>query len=336
MVFATFFPSYYNSWVKIHLPHGAFLGNIDTFLKGFDPDKPDRLEITVSDKWMWIHPMVLSMIASLASNVDPKNIRCQEVTAKSGHYLKRMGLFDFLGKESKMDISEHDPSGRFVPLTRIRNSEELSRFITEMIPLLHLERKWQAESIRHIMSELVRNVIEHAETLNGALVCAQYFKKSNTIRIGIADTGIGIRKSLSRAHSTSSDLDAIKLAMVPGVTGATRREGGTALNAGAGLFLIKSIAFTNRDFFVIYSGGAMYKLLKRKEVEELILNANPDFDRHTVKEGLPVWRGTVIGIDISLDSTTEFTSMLDLIRITYSKAVRERKKERYKKQAKFI
>ena len=80
----------------------------------------------------------------------------------------------------------------------------------------------------------------------------------------------------------------------------------------------------------------MYKLLKRKEVEELILNANPDFDRHTVKEGLPVWRGTVIGIDISLDSTTEFTSMLDLIRITYSKAVRERKKERYKKQAKFI
>jgi anti-sigma regulatory factor (Ser/Thr protein kinase) len=241
-----------------------------------------------------------------------------------------MGLFNFLGIKSGMKITEHDPSGRFVPLTQITNSDQLTRFITEMIPMLHLAPQ-QAEPIRYIVSELVRNVLEHAETGDGAILCAQYFKKSNSIRIGIADTGIGIRKSLSRAHSTSDDIDAIKLAMMPGVTGTTSRGGGTAQNAGAGLFFIKSIACTNRDFFVIYSGTGMYKLLRRKEDVELTLHADPFLDRHSESPDMPVWQGTVIGIDISLDSTSEFNDLLDLIRETYRKAVRERRADRYRK-----
>ncbi|OHA87680.1 MAG: hypothetical protein A3A96_03295 [Candidatus Zambryskibacteria bacterium RIFCSPLOWO2_01_FULL_39_39] len=320
--------------MKIHLPHGAFLGNIDQFLAGFDPANSEKLDITAVDRWMWLHPMVLSMVASLALKIDSKKISCQKITARSGHYLERMGLFRFLGIESGMEIIEHDPSGRFVPLTQIKNSTELTKFITDMVPMLHLEPK-QVDPIRYTISELVRNVIEHAEAKNGAMVCAQYFKKSNTIRIGIADTGIGIKKSLSRFHPTDYDLEAIKLALYPGITGTTSRGGGTEQNAGAGLFFIKSIAYTNRDFFVVYSGDGMYKLLKRKENDELMLRANPDLDRHSEKKNLPNWNGTAIGIDISLDSTGQFNALLDLIRGTYSKAVRERRKERYR-EPKFI
>lgn len=320
--------------MKIHLPHGAFLGNIDQFLNGFDPSDPQVLEITSVDKWMWLHPIVLSMIAALALGLDQKNILCKKVTARSGHYLERMGLFKFLGVESGMHIAEHDPSGRFIPLTQIKNSDELTRFITEMVPMLHLEPR-QAEPLRYIVSELARNVLEHSRSEHGAVLCAQYFKKSNTIRLGIADTGIGIRTSLGRSHATSDDLEAIKLAMVPGVTGTTSREGGTALNAGAGLFFIKSIAYVNRNFFVIYSGNAMYKLLRRKEEKDLVLHANPTIDRHSERKDLPQWGGTVIGIDISLDSTSEFNALLDLIRDTYGKVVRERKETKYKRNAKF-
>ena len=210
----------------------------------------------------------------------------------------------------------------------------MSAFITEMFPMLHLEPR-QVDPIRYIVSELVRNVLEHAQTKDGAIVCAQYFKKSNTIRIGIADRGIGIRKSLSRSYSTSGDIDAIKLALFPGVTGTTSRGGGTEQNAGAGLFFIKSIAYTNRDFFVIYSGDSMFKLLKRVEEEDFSIHANPDFDRHTEKEGLSMWTGPTISVDISFDSTSEFNFLLDLIRASYSKAVKEKKKERYR-EPKFI
>ena len=82
--------------MKIHLPNSAFLGNIDPFFSSFEPKDEDRLDITANEKWISIHPVVLAMVASLALRVKPGNVTCQKITAKSGHYLKRMGLFNFL------------------------------------------------------------------------------------------------------------------------------------------------------------------------------------------------------------------------------------------------
>jgi anti-sigma regulatory factor (Ser/Thr protein kinase) len=229
-----------------------------------------------------------------------------------------------------MTINEHEASGRFIPLTQIKTSEELTRFLTDMVPLLHLPLQ-HAESIRYIVSELVRNVLEHANAVNGAIVCAQYHASGNKIRLGIVDTGVGIKKTINYSYSANDDIDAIRLALKPGITGTTRKEGGTEFNAGAGLFFIKSIAFVNQNFFAIYSGSGLYKLLKRTSSKPLSLNADPFLDRHSKSNSFPYWQGTVVGVDISLDTNHAFTTLLDLIRDTYSEAVKERKKMRYKK-----
>jgi len=317
--------------MKIYLPNSAFLGNIDPFVRAFDSSDKTTLEITANKKWISIHPMVLSMVASLGLTVDPSNIRCEKLEATSKHYLERMGLFRFLSIESGIVITEHEPAGRFIPLTRITRSEELTGFITDMIPLLHLEPR-QAEPIKYIASELVRNVLEHSRSKYGAIVSAQYYKKSNTIRIGIVDTGVGIKSTINMSHDAPTHLEAIRQALIPGITGTTRREGGTEFNAGAGLFFIKSIAKVNRDFFVIYSGNAIYKLLKSAPGSKRIrLYADPFKDRHSRGEDFPVWNGTAVGIDISLDATKEFSSLLDLIRDTYVKSLKERRKARYRR-----
>jgi anti-sigma regulatory factor (Ser/Thr protein kinase) len=316
--------------MKIHLPNSAFLGNIDPFIRGFDPSSPEMLDITANDKWISVHPVVLSMIASIGLNVKPENIHCNKFKATSKHYLARMGLFKMLNIESNIQYVEHDPTGRFIPITKILTSEDLTRFITEMIPLLHLTPE-PAKTIGHIISELARNVIEHASAKNGAILCAQYYKKSNSIRIGIADTGVGIKQTINQSYSAKDDLEAIKLALQPGITGTTNKEGGTEQNAGAGLFIIKSIASVNRDFFVIYSGSGFYKLLKKTPTKTLRLNADPSQDRHSEDGDMPFWQGTVVGMDISLDQTEEFSLLLDAIRQTYSDAVRERKKSKYRR-----
>ncbi len=315
--------------MKIYLPNSAFLGNIDAFLRNFDSSSPDQLEITANKKWISIHPVVLSLVAALGLTVKPANIHCEKLEAASKHYLERMGLFRLLNIKSEIEITEHEPAGRFIPLTRITDSKELTKFITDMIPLLHLKPE-QASPIKYIISELVRNVLEHAHTRHGAIVSAQYYKKSNTIRIGIADTGVGIKKTINKSHSASTHLEAIKLALTPGITGATRRFGGTEQNAGAGLFFIKSIAKVNRDFFMIYSGNAMYKLLKSKP-GKIKLYADPFKDRHSAGENFSFWKGTVVGIDINLDETQEFSTLLDLIRDIYIKTVKERRKEQYRR-----
>lgn len=315
--------------MKIHIPNSVWLGNIDPFLQGFDPSKPDKLELTFNKKWMSIHPMVLSMIAALGLGIKPSNIKCEKLEATSKHYLERMKLFDFLKIDSGITITEHEPAGRFIPLTQIKNSTSLTKFIKDVTPLLHLEAK-HAEPIRYIMSELIRNVIEHSMSKDGAIVCAQYYKKSNTIRIGIADTGIGIWKSINESYNPTNDLDAIRMALTPGITGTTRKEGGTERNAGAGLFFIKSIASVNSDFFVICSGKGLYKLLKRTG-KKIKLHADPFEDRHSKRNDLPSWQGTVVGIDLSLDTTQEFSLLLGLLNQTLKEAIKERKKERYKK-----
>lgn len=315
--------------MQIYLPNSAFLGNIDPFLKGFNHKNPDTLTITSNKKWISIHPMILSMIAALGIKISPDKIRCDDLEAKSKHYLERMGLFDFLGIESGIHITKHEAAGRFVPLTQIKTSEELTKFITEVTPLLHLEPVY-AEPLRYILSELIRNVLEHSLSEYGAIVSAQYYSKSNTIRIGIADTGVGIWQTINQSYNPKDDLDAIRLALMPGITGTTKREGGTEHNAGAGLFFIKSIATVNKDFFLIYSGNAMYKLLKRKG-ERMVLHADPLKDRHSKRDDLPTWKGTVVGIDLSLDTTREFSFLLKLINETYNKAIKERKKAKYRK-----
>jgi len=316
--------------MKINIPNSAFLGNIDPFLRSFDNSAPGTLHITSNRKWISIHPLVLSMIAALSLNAT--NITYDKFEAASKHYLERMNLFRFLGIKST-GMRAHEPAGRFIPLMQIKNSDQLTAFLTDMVPLLHLEPK-HAEPLRYVVSELVRNVLEHAQSPHGAIICAQYYKKSNSIRIGIADTGVGIRATISRAHPVNTDLEALRLALTPGITGTTPQEGGTELNAGAGLFFVKSIARVNPRFFFIYSGTASYKLLKSK-TKHIMLHSDPLKDRNSYEENFPYWEGTLVGIDISLDATQEFSSLLDLIRKTYIQAMRDRKKQR-RRRPKFV
>ena len=318
--------------MKVEIPNSAFLGNINHFLHGIEMSDPEVLEIGANPKWFSVHPVVLAILGSLG--LRAQTVKMDALQSKSRHYLQRMGLFNMLNLSEDYDIVSHASDGRFIPLTKIQDADQLSEFVVDMIPLLHLEPT-QASAINYVVSELVRNVIEHAMSPHGAIVCAQYYQKSHMIRLGIVDSGIGIRESLSRAHPADSEQTAIQYALTPGITGTTTREGGTELNAGAGLFFIKSMAQVNRDFFMMYSGKTLYKLLKRTRVKPL-LHADPFKDRHTVSSDYPHWQGTVIGIDIGLEDTPDFPQLLDLIHTTYIKSIRERKKQKYKRRPRFL
>lgn len=317
--------------MRLHLPNSAYIGNFDAFLRHLDLDDPTKLEITTHSKWISIHPAVLALAAALGLRVGPENVKIDDVTASSGHYLERMGLFKLLDKKSPFVITEHEAAGRFVPLTIVKTQADQSALISDMIPLLHLAPE-QADAIKYVVGELLRNVLEHAVSPIGAVVAAQYYKNSNTVRLGICDIGIGVRKSLGVSWPTASDLDAITLALSPGITGTTRREGGTEFNAGAGLFFIKSMASVSRNYFMLYSGTGLYKLHLRRPTKRLPrLNADPTRDRHAGRNDVPQFDGTLVAVDISLDQTEQFQDLLRIIRQTYSEAVKARRKARYKK-----
>ena len=318
--------------MKIHLSNSVWIGNIDPFIHSFDTGNDNILEITSHKKWVSVHPVVLCMITGLGLFIrrNRAKLNFEKMEATSKHYFERMGLFKILKINSGIKITPHESTGRFISLQLVTNSESLDDFIREMIPMLHLNPE-QAEPIKYIISELVRNVFEHASSPDGAIVCAQYYKKSNTIRIGVVDTGVGIKCTLERFHHPKDDFNALTLALTPGVTGTTTKIGGTEANAGAGLFFIKSLAKMSRDFFMIYSGKAMYKLLKNPKNKQTKLIPDPLKDHFSSETNLPFWKGTVVAIDLCLDNTLNFNELLDLIRKVYQEGRKQQNRIKYKK-----
>lgn len=315
--------------MRIHIPYSSWLGNIEGLLRNIDTSDSSTLEIDFDPKWISIHPVVIAIIASMGLKVLKENgvIRLSaHITMKKQLY--KSNLLKLLNLDT-MDVNG-ESAGRFIPVTQIKDSNGLTEIIQELVPLLHSQPK-QADAIKYVMSEMIRNVLEHSKSPDGAILCAQYSKSSNRVSVGIADTGIGLKNALTQFHSPKTDKDAIKLALTPGITGTTSRIGGTEYNAGAGLFFTKSIAKVSNNFFILYSGDALYRLKKDKTGNDTSLNADPLQDNCSLKDGMNFWQGTVVGFDISLDSDSEFQELLKKIREVYFLDLKLNKKSTYKK-----
>ena len=317
--------------MRIHLPNSAHLQNIEGFIRGYAPNGLDRLQISSHERYIHAHPFALAMTAcagALAKHNGWKTTG-QIPNVSSAPYLVRMKLFDFLDVPPPRAIEEHEEAGRFVPLTQIRTNDDLRNAIGNLIPLLHAARP-VADPIRYVVSELGRNVLEHSQSPVGGFVCAQYYRNQKRIAIGMADAGIGIATAIRQSHKATTEAAALKLALTPGISGATPKIGGNETNAGAGLFFIRSIAKVSGNFFLIYSGKTDYKLV-RKQPDRSVLHGNPLLEAHRMNDDLPDWRGTAIGIDINVDETSEFSALLRLISKSYSIDVKAQKKAYFKK-----
>ncbi len=284
------------------------------------------------DRWVSVHPAVLAFTACVADHITRTGGRHSGSVSRIGSlpYLIRMGLFDHVRVNCPQEISAHEEAGRFIPLQRLSTSRELGDFIVNMIPLLHATPE-QVEPIRYVISELVRNVLEHSGAPGGAFLCAQYFKGSGVLSLGVADAGIGVQASMSRHHRAPTPWDALRLAMRPGISGTTSRIGGTDYNAGAGLFFTKSIACASRNYFLMYSGDTMFKLRRTPQGRMIYLYPDPADDHHTIESNLPRWQGTLVGVDIALDRQQTFAALMRLIRDAYGLDVKQGKKVKYKK-----
>lgn len=316
--------------MKIHLPNSASLQNIQGFLRKYSPTQPSSLTISGHSKFIHVHPFALSMVACLAETVRQSGgkVRQSIPQVASLPYLIRMRLFQHLGKRPPKTIREKEETGRFIPITQVRNRREAEKIINESGPLLHTTGHTK-KAVEYVLDELLRNSLEHSQSQVGAFFCAQYFSKTRRISIGIADSGVGIAKTISRSHRFSKESEALRLAFQPGISGVRNFE-----NAGAGLFFVRNIAKRTDNYLALYSGNTLLKILRKQEMSESLLN-DPIHDRHSLTEDLPFWKGTVIGIDINTDEVWNFSTLLNAIRKHYIRGRKEIKKSYYKGRVKF-
>lgn len=318
----------------LYIPNSIALRNFDSVFKNNSYIFSDKkVEIEFHPAYVAMHPIGFAFYAALADEWAEKEY---EVTASMNRkissipFLQRMGLFSVLGFVNPKEIIEHEECGRFIPLRKIRNSEELNEFMRTIDPLLHTDSE-NSKCIKHVFGELLRNVIEHSNCKNGANVCATYNLKRKKISIGISDNGIGLFNSLVRCHPIKNDKEALIKALTPGISGATSKIGGTSENAGAGLFYTKCIAQTARNHMLIYSGNSYYKLLTTPKNDRIVLKPNPIEDRCKIKEDIPCFKGTLVGIDINIDNNSEFNNLMSMIGKTYRDGINKSKKDYFRR-----
>jgi hypothetical protein len=128
---------------------------------------------------------------------------------------------------------------------------------------------------------------------------------------------MGIRGSLSRNYSISTDGEALLKAMQPGVSGAFRGVYGSSDNAGAGLFITRRFAEASDGYFALMSGSAGFRTS--------LAEKRPDDDRLL----LPILRfpGTLVSVEIGLDWDIDFGDALGVAREAFGTRLQSRSDE---------
>lgn len=173
-------------------------------------------------------------------------------------YLEYVGFFKFFGENPPQAVQV--PTNKtYVPMGILEKSNLLSLVYDEKLNgrkdyLLQdaIEMcsdnysQWMFDKVEPVFSycfrEIIRNVFEHT----GCLYCSvfgQIYPKRDEVEICIADSGRGIRNSLSEKYGEQIDDEwALKNAILPGITSESVKNSGKYDNSGFGLYVLSKIA----------------------------------------------------------------------------------------------
>jgi len=302
---------------RIFVPNAAVVRSAQNFLRPATwPLGRGTTEVEFHPRYCHMQPWVLAALGAWGIEYRSAGGEITVTNAERAAYGWRFGLADYFGIPSPVVTQQHEESGRFVALRTIKTSADLADLLASIVTLLHLADEPQdARAVLYIMSEMVRNVLEHSESPHGAVVAAQYYPPRRTgrryVSIGVADAGVGVRKTLSRNYSVASHGDALLKAIQPGVTGAVPGQYGSADNAGAGLAMTRSMAGATQGYFALASGSAMFRtsLAQRKP---------PD---HQLVKEIGFFPGTIVCVEIELREDSDFTAVLGTARGAFGEAI---------------
>lgn len=308
---------------KLVVPNSVALQNVRAFVAGSSPFQDDSTEAVLEFHPRWVHmePVALAMAAAWGAWARRKGYSLRAVNlGQKTAYAGRMKLFTHLGINFDPGLEEREAAGRFVPLTQVSSSKDVGNVIGDISALLHLQEDPETLSaVQYCVSELLRNVLEHSGSPDGAFVCAHRYtaKEPHRVTIAVADCGRGIASHLGRVYPAAAkdDVAALGLAMRPGITGAVAGQYGTPDNAGAGLFITRSIAKGSGGYFFLLSGNAAYRLRRARndrEMTELFLDAydEPRHDRYRFGSS---WKGTVVSVEIRTEKIGDYDGFFQWI-----------------------
>jgi hypothetical protein len=220
----------------------------------------------------------------------------------SNLYVQAMGIQQVL--ESGASTDQWDESRQNTGLHVIKSHADVTRFVRSVSRLGADASRGTLQALQYGMAELSRNVVQHAESPMGGVAIAQYFPDARAVQISVSDRGRGIAESLrTNYQEIRNHLDALKLAVLPHVTGAINngRPYSSPDNAGLGLFFTKEFAWRAGGSFWLVSGSAL-----------LGVQGDDEAAQHRIYRTINTWAGTSVTLHFPHDGVTSFEDLLEL------------------------
>lgn len=278
------------------------------FFKGWnwDDNPSSPVEILV-EPGLHLSPWAATLIAAYC--IWLREVRNKDVYldydpfSPTGKFIENIGLPCAFGYEQEIPVRRN-----FVPLTKVTTSKDIKPFIDKTAKLLDLDDSELSDALKYSLTELLRNVVQHAHSRIGGLASAVFYPTKGIVEITIADIGCGLRHSLHEAYrEINRDEKALRFALLPHVSGTftSGNYGNMKDNAGLGLFFVKEIASRAFGGFFLASGSALVDVWGNKD---------GSMGKKYVAAERGGWRGTFAVLQLRKDSIGEFDSLLQTCR----------------------
>lgn len=264
----------------LRLPSAVYDNNLGEFLTrlgSMDRGPAGVVTVDFQDVRFYMPGALVALLAAIhrwgLAKREVEFINCE--TAPAFRYLQRMDFLEKCGLRLPEAFTRHQEQGRFVTLRRIdqgtaRNVGPLCQEIAACIFPKQAEMSDPARTgphdiLEYVASELINNIIQHAR--GPGYVAVQRFPQKGLVALGIADCGIGIRRSFEDNQPAfwdpgMSHLDAVRTALQPRASSKAHLSGGWGTgrqNEGVGLSMLKEIAAGAEGVFTLASGNGYYQ-----------------------------------------------------------------------------
>lgn len=265
---------------------------------------------------------MLTILNAIRSNIkkhpSSEHIPVRVNEGIGGHYAAYMGLFnavEFTDWDIGQAIENLEADERVIPIKKINREDlqkqylektyvfgEMIEFASEELALTLTQNNKSPvnDTLRFCIREIIRNAFEHADS-NSIWICGQYWPTRNSTEIAIMDEGRGILGSLclNRHYAVSSDIDANKLALQPGVSrmlGIRQDPNDPWQNSGYGLFMSSSLCTMGGHFII--SSGADTTFVDAKHQQHYLSST----------------QGTIICLSLKTDAIDNLSTVLPKLR----------------------
>ncbi|MGI5862944.1 MAG: hypothetical protein ACOX6T_12905 [Myxococcales bacterium] len=230
----------------------------------------------------------------------------------TGRFAYALGLDDVIHGTPPIGAGQE---GRTVKLTRVKRIDEIEADADKIARLLFpgATRRDTALTIKYVLVELLRNVIQHSQDPLGGVVAAQLHAGGRNVdqpavQVAVGDAGIGIHASLLPKHPKLTSAEAaLDRALWPHISGTFEEgESGTLENAGMGLFFIAEMTKLLAGTLLVASRGAT-----------LVLRGDPEYgDHHEIRflESGAEFPGTLVAFEIPESSVEDKDGLFEVIR----------------------